>query len=167
VDCGNASAFNITGSITITAWVKVEKFDIEWQVIATKGNSAWGLERNSDNDSLYFYCHFPPKYGEFGWESYASGEKDVNDGKWHHIVGVYDGKRIALFIDGTLDSQLKASGNTEVNDYSFCIGRDVESGGYEWNGLIDDVRIYSYALSPEEIKMLYEGKEPPCERRSE
>ena len=26
---------------------------------------------------------------------------------------------------------------------------------------IDDVRIYSYALNPDEVKMLYEGKEPP------
>lgn len=30
----------------------------------------------------------------------------------------------------------------------------------EWNGLIDDVRIYSYALSPEDIKAIHDGKEP-------
>jgi len=29
----------------------------------------------------------------------------------------------------------------------------------EWNGLIDDLRIYSYALPPEDIKALHEGKD--------
>ncbi len=33
--------------------------------------------------------------------------------------------------------------------------------------LIVDVRTYSYALSPDEVKMLCEGKEPPRERRSD
>jgi hypothetical protein len=37
--------------------------------------------------------------------------------------------------------------------------------GWDWNGLIDDVCIYSYALNPEEVKMLYEEKEPPKEKR--
>jgi hypothetical protein len=39
--------------------------------------------------------------------------------------------------------------------------------GTFFTGLIDDVRIYSYARSADEVKMLYEGKEPPRERRSE
>jgi WD40 repeat protein/tetratricopeptide (TPR) repeat protein len=166
VDFGSAPALNITGAITVTAWIKVRTFDRDWQAIVTKGDSAWGLYRNTDN-SLYFYCQFPPRSREYSLYTGASGEKDVNDRKWHHITGVYDGKRIALFIDGMLDSQLSASGNTEINNYSFCIGNDLEFGGSDWNGLIDDVRIYSYALSAEEVKMLYEGKEPPREKKSE
>ncbi len=34
----------------------------------------------------------------------------------------------------------------------------------EWNGMIDDLRIYSNALSQVEIKALHEGKDPPLRR---
>jgi hypothetical protein len=44
--------------------------------------------------------------------------------------------------------------------------KDVEANE-SWNGLIDDVRIYSYALSEEEIKALYEDKEPPRNKESD
>jgi hypothetical protein len=29
-----------------------------------------------------------------------------------------------------------------------------------WNGLIDDVRVYSYALTSDEVQALYEGRGP-------
>ena len=50
----------------------------------------------------------------------------------------------------------------------FDIYRPVRiSSDMGWRGLIDDVRIYSYALRVEDIKMLHEGKEPPREKRSD
>ena len=32
------------------------------------------------------------------------GTTPVNDGEWHHAVGVYDGTRISLYIDGELEA---------------------------------------------------------------
>ncbi len=84
------------------------------------------------------------------------GDKlNVNDGMWHHVAGVYDGWRIALFVDGQLDASCEASGQMQVNDYPVVIGDNAEKRGRQWNGLIDDVRIYSYALSPDEITALH------------
>ena len=48
-----------------------------------------------------------------------------------------------------------------MSDYPVYIGRSAQFIGPEYKGLIDDVRIYSYALSADEVKMLYDGKEPP------
>jgi hypothetical protein len=71
-----------------------------------------------------------------------------------------------LYVDGILVDFETRGGNTiAVNDPVYIGG--VPHSKEQWNGLIDDVRIYSYALSPGEVKMLYEGKEPPRERRSE
>ncbi|MHC4653946.1 MAG: hypothetical protein ACYS91_02890 [Planctomycetota bacterium] len=38
---------------------------------------------------------------------------------------------------------------------------------HEWNGMIDDVRFYSCALSEGEIRALYAGKEPSKKKESE
>jgi WD40 repeat protein/tetratricopeptide (TPR) repeat protein len=166
VNCGHTPTLDITGSVTIAAWVKLEEFHTINSTIAASSGS-WGLERYSDTNSVGFYCSFPPKYEEYGWVTGVCGEKQVDDDKWHHVVGVYDGKRIALFIDGTPDSQLNVSGNTAFCKYPFYIGRNSEVEGFEWNGLIDDVRLYSYALSDGEVKAFYEGKDPPRERKSD
>jgi len=43
---------------------------------------------------------------------------------------------------------------------SVLIGENAQLPGREWNGLIDEVRIYSYALSEAEIKAVYAGHGP-------
>ncbi|MHC4113311.1 MAG: LamG-like jellyroll fold domain-containing protein, partial [Planctomycetota bacterium] len=79
------------------------------------------------------------------------GSINVNDGKWHHVAGVYDGSEISLYVDGILDDSLAASGTIATTAHHVWLGGNVERPGREWNGLLDDVRIYDHALSAAEI----------------
>ena len=79
---------------------------------------------------------------------------NVNDGQWHHIVGVYDGAKLCLYVDGRLDNSVEVSKSIDTNDAPVCIGGHSEKGERCWNGLIDEVRIYDYALSQNEIAAL-------------
>jgi len=158
VSCGRDLRFDITGEITISAWVKVNKFDKRWQTIIAKGDTAWRLQRNRDTDNFAFSCTGLDVPGD--QYSTVRGKKGVNDGKWHHTVGVYDGKRICLYIDGELDVSANATGSINTNSWEVLIGENAERPGRFWNGLIDDVRVYSYALSEAGIKALYAGKGP-------
>jgi len=78
-------------------------------------------------------------------------------------VGTYDGERMCLYVDGNLGSSKRIRGSIATSDSMVFIGDNPQWPGedWNWNGLIDDVRIYSYALNPEEVRILYEGKEPP------
>ncbi|MCJ7632043.1 LamG domain-containing protein [Candidatus Bathyarchaeota archaeon] len=82
--------------------------------------------------------------------------------KWHHIAGVYDGTKIYLDVDGVLDNFKETAWLISISEHPVLIGGNAERTERYWNGLIDDVRIYSCALNEAEIKALYEGKEPPC-----
>lgn len=73
------------------------------------------------------------------------------NGRWHHVVGTYDGSQICLYADGKLDISSTASGTIKVNDQPVYIGENSEQSNRFWNGLIDDVRLYSYAMSEDEI----------------
>ncbi len=87
------------------------------------------------------------------------GTMDVNDGKWHHIVMVGHGTKLYLYMNGTLDNFVDASGLPETTDeFPVLIGENAEETGHYWNGLIDDVRLYSYALSQAEIAALSANK---------
>jgi hypothetical protein len=159
VKVGNESRFDIAGEITVAAWIKVNRFDKEWQAIVAKGDSAWRLQRNQNKDSLEFACSGlkVPSNSPYGG---LYGQKGVNDGQWHHAVGVYDGDKMYLYIDAALDVSQTASGGMDTNDQPVYIGENSERAGRCWNGLIDDVRIYNYALSEGQIAAIYnEGKQ--------
>jgi len=154
VDCGNASYFNITEQITVAAWIKVVEFDKKYQTIIAKGDNSWRLARVSDSNNVEFACNGTAAtkwtgVGEIPWA--VSGTTNVNDGKWHHIAGVFDGTQLYLYIDGVLEAAKRADKSIDVSDYNVCIGANAQVPGREWNGLIDDVRIYNYALLQAEI----------------
>jgi len=157
VDCGKDPSLHITGSITCSAWMKAKMPEGDPTLFTV---NPWWL--SSDE----FGGTFPKGEQDIKY-IWTENRVDVKDGKWHHVVGVHDGAKVCLYVDGILvDFETHGGSAVAYNDPAYIGGEEPHSKEH-WNGLIDDVRIYSYALSPEEVKMLYEGKEPPRERRSE
>ncbi len=80
----------------------------------------------------------------------------VTDGQWHHVGFSWDGARRRLYVDGVE----VAADSSNIGNLQYCIGAmqigiGKSLGDYScFSGLIDDVRIYSRALSAEEIGML-------------
>ncbi|MHC4891426.1 MAG: LamG domain-containing protein, partial [Planctomycetota bacterium] len=143
VDYGNESFFDITDSITVAAWIKVREFDKKYQTIIAKGDNSWRLARVDDSNNVEFACSGTAATrwtgkGEVPWA--VLGTRSVNDGKWHHIAGVFDGTRLQLYIDGVLEAAKRAANSIKISKYNVCIGANAQVPGREWNGLIDDVR---------------------------
>lgn len=159
VKIANESNFDIAGSVTVVAWIKVASFTKNWQAIVTKGDRAWRLHRASSRNSVGFACSDLSR-NEVGD---LLGNKDVADGEWHHVAGVLDGGTISIYVDGALDASAQSSPNISANDYAVLIGANAQVDGRRFRGLIDDVRIYDRALSVEELHALVEagGVEPP------
>jgi hypothetical protein len=153
----------LTTSITIEAWIKVNQFpDGNWTAIVTKGDSSWRLHRYWNGSTISFGTTGPSN-GDL------AGNKNVNDGQWHHVAGVYDGTNKFLYVDGTLDVSAPATGSIAQNNYPVCIGENAEQTGRIWNGLIDEVSIYNRALTATEIQSIYSAGSsgkcpvvPPC-----
>lgn len=75
----------------------------------------------------------------------------------HHVVFVKDGTAITWYIDGVSDNTgtLTAS-DTMTTISGTSLGTD-SWGGNPWDGKMADVRAYDVALSPGEVKRIYEG----------
>lgn len=86
------------------------------------------------------------------------GTNIVTDGKWHHLVGTrIKGGAMSLYLDGAIQgTTTDNTSSTTKNGEPVFIGA---RGNYAspMNGLIDDVRIYSRALSSDEVRLLYNG----------
>jgi hypothetical protein len=76
---------------------------------------------------------------------------NLKDDKWHHIAGVWDGKMISLYTDGELSLEFGCNGGKlKENTKSVYIGS--RNGGERFlTGVVDEVMIYSRALSKAEI----------------
>jgi hypothetical protein len=80
------------------------------------------------------------------------------DGAWHQVVGVWDRDgNGSIYVDGVLlgafDISSKAAANVQTS-FVTCIGCRDNGASAFFNGLLDDVRIYSRALSAAEIGAL-------------
>jgi hypothetical protein len=105
-----------------------------------------------------------PPYGK----NTASADNRVDDGQWHFVLGKRDGDRIRIYRDGTReDSQAvpvdyDLSGTSAWPVYIGVITH-AETGllTKSFSGLIDDVRVYNYALDDPNILVLAAMSELP------
>jgi len=86
------------------------------------------------------------------------GATTVNANDWHQVTAVYNGNAMNLYVDGKLDATQPWAGGIGKNNFDLLIGENAQEKGRCFDGLIDDVRIYNYALSESDIKALAAGQ---------
>ncbi|MFC1643935.1 LamG-like jellyroll fold domain-containing protein, partial [Candidatus Omnitrophota bacterium] len=151
ISLGNPNILKITGSQTISMWLKPQDLTSRMSPYSKAIAGEGSITVETDGTVNYYY-------GDNGWnsESYAQTftmTSSLTEDQWTHITIVRDLENMELrwYKDGVLinkDSALyqeaKASG------YSAYIGRGTYSGK-NFDGLIDDVAIYNSALSSEDV----------------
>jgi hypothetical protein len=94
------------------------------------------------------------KYVKYGTES---DDDALNSNEWTHVAGTYDGNAVKCYINGEVAGTEPNAGSLvflsqDTND--LAIGNRAENMGTPLIGTIDDVRVYDYGLSAEEIAYL-------------
>ncbi|MBN1418984.1 MAG: hypothetical protein JXP34_09420 [Planctomycetes bacterium] len=134
--------FDLRHGITVAAWFRADGLAAGGETLVAKGSSGWRLGRDGTRTALAFTCPGVPG-------GTIAGEMRIDDGAWHHAAGTYDGRTIALYVDGVLDRSSSAYGAIATNASDIDIGE-------AWDGPVDEVRIYSYGLSAAEVRALYD-----------
>jgi hypothetical protein len=75
-------------------------------------------------------------------------------GRCYHLVNTYDGSTLSLYVDGLLVRSQAKSGSINYESKPLYIGTSATNSFY-MKGKVDDVRIYSRALSAQEVNDLY------------
>ena len=104
----------------------------------------------------------------------ATSTSVLNDGAWHHVVGISDPNsdldllgdgEIFMYVDGNLETTYKKT-QTEASDYGNSVfavgtGADLSTGTYNrFTGLIDEVAVYNHALTGVEVLALFNATLP-------
>ncbi len=142
----NSATINISGPITIEAWIKLSAVNGNYQDIVCR--EAWGQSgtgggyefaiTNTGKVRLDLY-QGPSQY------TTAIGSTTVTTNVWHHVAGVFDGNQMRVYLDGVLDGSLSTTSGPASGTSALNIGKSTYTT-YYFGGLIDDVRISAAAL---------------------
>lgn len=149
----DAPALNITKAITLIAWVKQDSGQgANWTKQFTKGD---------DKTFTLASCRGAAKTADFRmWigaaeKSVVAG--DIYDDVWHLLIGTYDGETQSIYLDGTLANSAAVTGLIDTDAANLFIGGSNNFANM-FKGVLQVVRIYSRAITADEVTKLYAGK---------
>ena len=78
----------------------------------------------------------------------------VSNGVWSHVVAVYDGSTMKLYQDGVRVGSTAKTGSLDASSKDIFIGANPPGTRY-WDGMIDEIKVYDFALSESQVSELY------------
>lgn len=151
------------GSRTVMAWFKTSSVGDRKTIVS------WG--DNQEGKMFNVMVQGGRIRVEGGTCSTLSTIVGLDDDQWHHLAVTYDPsdggklKDIKVYVDGVPDANTPDSNgnsyrsevvdiNTDISVNNLRIGSVKYNTNYYWRGSLDDVRVYTEALSPAQIDEL-------------
>ncbi len=143
---------------SVSLWFNSSQTEDEFHLLVgdyDEANSV-GFAVYSHTGSLVFYI------GD-GTNDFEFSVNGAFDGNWHHVVGVRDDNTALLYVDDTLYNP--DSDDNEHNVGNINSPNTLNIGAYsdtkfDFDGLMDDVRVYNRALTAADITELYNNEAP-------
>jgi len=149
VDVAGGVDFDGSAAFTVALWMNAEQLAgcPASKVSGTAGDNSWQLCLTSTG-LLMFWANSPDGIP-------LAARAPISTNSWHHVAMRWDGRARVLSIDG-VDATELATTMITFDGGPILIGADADMGVTldPFRGLIDEVRIYSRALSTAEITML-------------
>jgi surface protein len=156
-------SLNFSNAFTLEAWVKTDSQSNPGgfaSIISRQNNYGdyggyglglyYGEGGNPDHSSVIFYIT-----KDTGGYYYAWPFDVIEAGTWNHLVGTWDNREMTLYINGEIVDYGVASFDMGQTANNLYIGGDPDTGNVaspiEFLGVIDEPRVYSRALSHEEV----------------
>lgn len=146
-----SDSINFTDQMTIATWVYMNKGVSD---TAIRRNGSYLLEVQSATERVPGGYVFGIWSGG-GFTGGVWGTSVIDPEKWYHIVGLYDGSEMKLYVDGTLESAVKQGGDVDQAG-ELLFGT---FGGEKFIGRLDEVIFFNRGITEAEIAELMKGVE--------
>jgi len=176
VEIADSDDLDLLGPFTLEAWIKPNGRAYSCMYILGKRDYLTGLGTADANYELYIAPRVGPRYltftvGNGTHSTVLTAPTPVTFGSWNHVVAVYDGSSLSIFLNGNLIASGKGiwdwwgnlvdpngiitpKGNTDNLTIGALKNRDPMEG---FDGAIDEVAIYNRALMQQEIQEHYQN----------
>jgi len=161
VTAGNGASLDITNNLSAFVWAKTsdtESLNSALSKYTTTGNDrSWLIRFRESAGSPTKGAVTISDDGTFtaGHLKYYITSIDVVDGNWHYFGFTFSSGVLKLYVDGIQDTAVAKTYDDAITAiYSSLSDVTIgvyDDGLYNFNGTIDEVKIWNRALSPEEI----------------
>jgi hypothetical protein len=154
VDLGSPVALRFIGSMSISAWIRPSEFpDDDAAIVSSLDRLGFQLDTTVDQGPRTIGFKLTDSAGRL---MARYGRTPVVLDEWQYVAGVYDAqaRTLHVYLNGHPDDgcSLGIVGDRQsASGEHVKIGRRAGRSGYDFSGLIDDVRIYSRALTRDEV----------------
>ena len=150
---GNDSCITVTGlPVSTTAGDKTTVcFWMKWAGTGSEMPIGWSTAYD-----LYFWGTTQFGFNTGAGDLYGISGADALAGNWHHVGAVFNNNaplKNQLYIDGVLQptALLQGTPASKTVNATFYMSGWSPSDGYKYNGLMDELRIYTRGLSASEV----------------
>jgi Concanavalin A-like lectin/glucanases superfamily/Secretion system C-terminal sorting domain len=163
INYGNVD-FGFEDEFTIMFWCRWDTTPSDgsrWANLVTINSNSHGdngqlwIQHNSDN-SKFEYALATESNGSVS-RSYLQSTTSPLEGEWNHIAAVFGGDSMKLYVNGIKETGKQKSGNVipSIAEYELTIASWACSNNdyRRFNGTIDEVSIWTKALSTQEINI--------------
>jgi len=151
-------------TMTVSAWVNISEDNMPWDdfmmILDTRdvnnqnGYTLFYEDSNSGSGNPDTFTFAVDEDGSGDWKIVRS-DQGLALNKWTHLVGVYNGTHVSLYVNDTKQSSSIASTGITYSNAVTSIGASADQW-YLINGTIDEVAVWNRSLSDSEISELYE-----------
>ncbi|MBI5831945.1 MAG: glycoside hydrolase family 99-like domain-containing protein [Armatimonadetes bacterium] len=140
---------NMAKAVSIECWVKTD--------VAGQGNT-WMVNRvlSGGTDTGYRLgildgkpCFEVP---QTSFSHHLSAAEPLPTGRWVHLAGTFDGRTMRIYMDGVEKGTMDRPGPIKPSKLHLVLGNYEVSHAAYFHGLLDEVKLWSRALSADEVK---------------
>ena len=148
INCGNA--FNPAASFSISYWINFDTFGTRMIISKNWNNTSEPyISRLDSNGTFRFYTYSGATNTLYG----TTVSNPFTTGSWACVTKVYNGSTWAIYFNGSKVAETAQTQAAINNTADLYIGDTVVSG-WNFDGLMDDIRFFDRALSTSEITSL-------------
>ena len=158
----DAPSLAFSDELTVAGWVRRTSAPAGWHQLVSRQHTT----TNADQFLLAFNGA-TPKFGVRTPSGAAkAGSGSVPLGEWVHLAGTYNGARIILYVNGVERARLAKTGALVASSRPLLLGANANgadplAGSEFLAGGLDEVRLFSEALSASEVAALANPPAPP------
>jgi len=156
VEVPDSPSLDITDGISILCWLYPTQFTDEWFRIIVKTDAndeapwmVYGIYEEGATDGKTGFI-----FATSGGVQNGASADPIPLNEWTHIAATYDGSMARMYYNGNVvaEAAAEASGPMDTNDVPISIGRNNIGMREHYIGLMDEIAIFSRALSQAEIQ---------------
>jgi len=144
----DSAGIQVFDEVTVSLWFKTSE-TIANNVLLNKHADIYIRTGSTANSLVVGHSDL-----DSSWTS-VSGLPSFNDGKWHHVAWTKSNGKSIIYFDGLNVVEKDVTGTIDSTGKDLRIGDGPWIGNKDWNGAIDDVKIWDYGLTDVEISEEY------------